>query len=196
MVTAVRACERRFRVAVSVSAAQPEYSLRQTHRRRGDRIGDVSLRLITMAGALGSVVLLGAIVWKVVDLAWPAIQHYGLSFIWGETWDPVRRVLRRAPVHLRDGRHLPDRLLLATPLAIAIALWLERARAARRARDRRLARRDAGRDPERRARSLGHPRARPLPRPASRAVAARPPRLHPALRPAVGDRHGDVHRRG
>jgi phosphate transport system permease protein len=107
-----------------VSAAQPEYSLRQSHRRLGDRIGDVSLRLITMAGAIGSVVLLGAIVWKVIDLAWPAIQHYGLRFIWGETWDPVKEVFGALPFIYGTAVTSLIALLLATPLAIGIALWL------------------------------------------------------------------------
>src|SRR4029450_1029266 len=52
--------------------------LKAGSRRLGDRIGDVVLKGVTMIAALGAVVLLGAIVWKVIALAWPAIAKYGL----------------------------------------------------------------------------------------------------------------------
>jgi phosphate transport system permease protein len=107
-----------------VSAVQPEYSLRPAHRRRGDRIGDVSLRLITLSAAIGSLVLLGAIVWKIVDLAWPAITHYGLAFITGDTWDPVKEVFGALPFIYGTVVSSFIALLISTPLAIAIGLWL------------------------------------------------------------------------
>ena len=49
------------------SVPSSEYSLRAGNRRLTDRFGDVALVGITLAAALGAVVLLGAIVWKVID---------------------------------------------------------------------------------------------------------------------------------
>src|SRR5690242_4747784 len=80
-------CDLPFRVAVPMSVARSEYSLRASSRRLSDRIGDVAIRAVTFLAAAAAVVLLGAIVWKVFHLAWPAIQHYGLSFVTGQTWD-------------------------------------------------------------------------------------------------------------
>jgi phosphate transport system permease protein len=107
-----------------VSTVPSPYSLRASRRRLGDRIGDIGLRGITMAAALAAIVLLGAILWKVFDLAWPAIQEYGLGFITGETWDPVRKVFGALPFIYGTAISSLIALVIATPLAIAIALWL------------------------------------------------------------------------
>ena len=102
----------------------PTRSLRASGRRLSDRIGDGTLRIVTALAAIGSVVLLGAIVWKVIALAWPAIQHYGLSFIWGTTWDPVKEVFGALPFIYGTLITSLIALVIATPLAIGIALWL------------------------------------------------------------------------
>jgi phosphate transport system permease protein len=101
-----------------------DYSIRASRRRLGDRIGDVALRWITFAAALGAVVLLGAIVWKVLDLAWPAISKYGLSFITSDVWDPVRGEFGALSFIYGTAVSSFLALLIATPLALAIALWL------------------------------------------------------------------------
>jgi phosphate transport system permease protein len=107
-----------------MSAVPSTYSLRAARRRLGDRFGDGALLGITLAAALAAVVLLGAIVWKVVDLAWPAMSKYGVGFITGETWDPVRRTFGALPFIYGTAISSFIALLIATPLAIAIALWL------------------------------------------------------------------------
>jgi phosphate transport system permease protein len=105
-------------------SAVPSDSLRVSRRRLGDRIGDVALRMITLLAALASIALLGAIVWKVLALAWPSITHYGLSFVTGETWDPVKKVFGALPFIYGTAMSSLIALVIATPLAIAIALWL------------------------------------------------------------------------
>jgi phosphate transport system permease protein len=107
-----------------VSAVPSPYSLRASRRRLGDRIGDIGLRGITLAASLAALVLLGAILWKVFDLAWPAIQEYGLGFITEDTWDPVRKVFGALPFIYGTAISSLIALVIATPLAIAIALWL------------------------------------------------------------------------
>ena len=107
-----------------MSAVPSGYSLRSSTRRLTDRIGDVALRLVTALAALAALVLLGAIVWKVIHLAWPAIQHYGLSFVTGKTWDPVKGVFGALPFIYGTAMSSLIALVIATPLSIAIALWL------------------------------------------------------------------------
>jgi phosphate transport system permease protein len=102
----------------------PPVSLRSSRRRLSDRIGDTGLRVVTAVTAFGAIVLLGWIVWKVIDLAWPAIQHYGLGFITEETWDPVRRTFGALPFIYGTAVSSLIALVIATPLAIGIALWL------------------------------------------------------------------------
>jgi phosphate transport system permease protein len=107
-----------------MSAVPSSYSLTASRRRRFDRFGDGALRGITLAAALAAVVLLGSIVWKVLDLAWPAMSKYGFGFLIGETWDPVRREFGALPFIYGTAVSSGIALLIATPLSIAIALWL------------------------------------------------------------------------
>ena len=107
-----------------MATVSPQYSIEASRRRLGDKLGDAGLRGITLAAALAAVVLLGAIVWKVVDLAWPAIQDYGWSFITGKTWDPVKETFGALPFIYGTAMSSLIALVIATPLAIAIALWL------------------------------------------------------------------------
>jgi phosphate transport system permease protein len=107
-----------------VAAVSPQYSIKGSRRRLGDKIGDVGLRVVTLAAAVAAVVLLGAIVYKVVELAWPAIQDYGWSFITGKTWDPVKATFGALPFIYGTAMSSLIALVIATPLAIAIALWL------------------------------------------------------------------------
>lgn len=107
-----------------MAAVSPQYSIKESRRRLSDKIGDAGLRVVTLAAAVAAVVLLGAIVWKVVDLAWPAIEDYGWSFITGKTWDPVKGVFGALPFIYGTAMSSLIALVIATPLAIAIALWL------------------------------------------------------------------------
>src|SRR5437660_12143508 len=98
--------------------------IRLSRRRAGDRIGDASLRTITLAAALATVVLLGAIVYKVFHLAHLAISHYGLGFLVHRTWDPVKDHFGALPFIYRTAVSSLSALVIATPLAIALALCL------------------------------------------------------------------------
>jgi phosphate transport system permease protein len=93
-------------------------------RRRGIRLGDVLFRGVSLLAALGATALLGLIAWKVFDLAWPAIRYFGLSFIWTEAWDPVKDEYGALAFIYGTVMTSLIALVLATPLSIAIALFL------------------------------------------------------------------------
>jgi phosphate transport system permease protein len=93
-------------------------------RRSGLRIGDLLFKGIAILAALASTVLLGLIAWKVFDLAWPAIQNFGLSFVWTEAWDPVTEQFGALIFIYGTVATSLIALTLATPLSIAIALFL------------------------------------------------------------------------
>jgi phosphate transport system permease protein len=100
--------------------AAPETDL----RRRGIRLGDVVFKGIALVAALAATALLGLIAWKVFDLAWPAIKVYGASFIWTEAWNPVTNDYGALAFIYGTVVTSAIALLLATPLSIAIALFL------------------------------------------------------------------------
>jgi phosphate transport system permease protein len=98
--------------------------IRLSRRRIGDRVGDLSLVGITLAAALATVVLLVAILYKVFHLAHPAISRYGLSFLVHRTWDPVKGIFGALPFIYGTAISSFIALVIATPLALAIALYL------------------------------------------------------------------------
>jgi phosphate transport system permease protein len=101
-------------------AAAPETDL----RRRGIRLGDILFRGVAVAASVAAAALLGLIAWKVFDLAWPAIQEFGLSFVWTNAWDPVKQQFGALIFIYGTVVTSLIALLLATPLSIAIALFL------------------------------------------------------------------------
>jgi phosphate transport system permease protein len=106
--------------STSYEAAAPGSDL----RRRGMRIGDYLFLGIALAASLAATFLLGWIAWKVFDLAWPAIREFGLSFIWEETWDPVSETFGALTFIYGTVVTSLIALAIATPLSIAIALFL------------------------------------------------------------------------
>ena len=93
-------------------------------RRHGVRLGDVLFRGVSLLAALAAATLLGLIAWKVFDLAWPAIQEFGLSFIWTDDWNPVTDSYGALAFIYGTVMTSLIALVLATPLSIAIALFL------------------------------------------------------------------------
>jgi phosphate transport system permease protein len=88
------------------------------------RFGDVSLQVVAGAAAAGTTVLVALIVWKVIDGARPAISHFGLHFLANPAWAPNFSNLGAATVLFGTAVSALMALVLATPLAIAIAIYL------------------------------------------------------------------------
>ena len=91
---------------------------------RGIRLGDIVFRGIAVVAAAAATGLLFLIAYKVVEQAWPAIDHFGLSFIWTEAWNPVTEQFGALTFIYGTVVTSVIALLLATPLSIAIALFL------------------------------------------------------------------------
>jgi phosphate transport system permease protein len=81
-------------------------------RKRTDRIGDVTLRLICLGAALLAAVVLILIAKEVFEGAQPAIPRYGLSFITHKEWAP--------PLEKFGGEGLVLGTLITSAMAIAI----------------------------------------------------------------------------
>ena len=101
-------------------ATAPESDL----RRRGIRPGDVVFKGLAVAASLAAAFLLALIAYKVLRLAWPAMQHFGLSFVWTNAWDPVKQQFGALIFIYGTVVTSLIALALATPISIAIALFL------------------------------------------------------------------------
>jgi phosphate transport system permease protein len=95
-----------------------------SRRRLSDRIGDTALHVLTAIAGLGSVVLAGMIGYRVVYGAWPAIQEFGIAFVWHQAWDPVTSKFGALDFLYGTAVTSFAAVLIAAPLAIAIALFL------------------------------------------------------------------------
>ena len=95
-------------------------------RQRGllDRFGDRTLYAITLAAAIGSVVILGGLAYKVFDEASQAFSTFGLGFLTTSNFDPVHDQFGAAQFIYGTAVSSFGALLIATPLSIAIALFL------------------------------------------------------------------------
>ena len=92
--------------------------------RRGLRLGDTLFRGVALAASAGSAFLLGWIAFKVLDLAWPSIEEFGLSFIWTDAWDPVTEQFGALAFVYGTALTSAIALVLAVPISIGIALFL------------------------------------------------------------------------
>ena len=106
----------------AAAAAQPSV-LRRT-RRLADRIGDGALYALTALAAVVVMLVIAAIVWKVVEGAWPAVRHFGIGFVWHGTWNPVTEVFGARWFIVGTLVTSFGAILLAAPLSIAIGLFL------------------------------------------------------------------------
>jgi phosphate transport system permease protein len=107
-----------------VSTLETTPKLAASRRRLSDRVGDKLFAALTSAAALGSVVLVGAIVWKLVDLAHLSISTFGLHFLTTSVWDPVKNEYGALLFLYGTAVSSFVALLIATPLSIAIGLYL------------------------------------------------------------------------
>jgi len=95
-------------------------------QRRGRfRPGDAILYVVTCAAALTGVVLLVLISREVLTDAWPAMQKFGLGFLTTQAWGDKHNTLFGAKSFI-FGTVVTSfgALLIATPLSLAIALFL------------------------------------------------------------------------
>ena len=109
-----------------MSVAQERATGPAALQRRGRfRPGDAVLYVVSCAAALTGVVLLGLISHEVLTQAWPAMQKFGLGFLTTQAWGDKGNTLFGAKSFI-FGTVVTSlgALLLATPISLAIALFL------------------------------------------------------------------------
>jgi phosphate transport system permease protein len=93
-------------------------------RRLRDRLGDRILLGLTLAASIAVIAIMIAIVWKVLQGANPAFDKFGLSFLWDSAWDVQKNVFGALPGLYGTAVTSLMALIIAVPLAIALALFL------------------------------------------------------------------------
>jgi phosphate transport system permease protein len=93
-------------------------------RRMRDWLGDRILLIVTLAASVTAITLIGLIAWKIIRGAHLAFSTFGISFIWGTVWDANKNVFGALPGLYGTAITSLMALVIATPLALAIALFL------------------------------------------------------------------------
>jgi phosphate transport system permease protein len=89
-----------------------------------DRFGDRGLYLITLLAAIGSAVIVGGLAYKIIDEASSAMSRFGIAFLTTSNFDPVHDQFGATQFIYGTAMSSFGALLIATPLSIAIALFL------------------------------------------------------------------------
>lgn len=97
---------------------------RSTERLQGTALGDRVYRYSTAAFALCIPLLLVLIAWEIGVAAWPALREFGPAFLTTSRWDPVNGVFGAAPMIFGTIVSSILALLIATPLALGVAIFL------------------------------------------------------------------------
>lgn len=90
----------------------------------GASTGDRVYRVLTALFAAAIPALLIVIALEVVRAAWPALSTFGFGFLTSSEWDPVRSKFGAAPMIFGTLVSSLLALLIATPLALGVAVFL------------------------------------------------------------------------
>ena len=81
-------------------------------------------KILCQAASILTVLMLGWIIYEIVESAWPAIQKFGLDFLTTSAWVPNRERFGVLPFILGTLASSLLAILLAFPLGVAIAIFL------------------------------------------------------------------------
>ncbi|HET9978322.1 MAG TPA: phosphate ABC transporter permease PstC [Burkholderiaceae bacterium] len=93
-------------------------------RQRRAPWGDAVFASAAHAAAWLTLLLLAGIIASLVNGAWPAIQEYGLSFLWRSEWDPVEDRYGGLVMIYGTLATSAIALVIAVPVSFGIALFL------------------------------------------------------------------------
>ena len=93
-------------------------------RLSGARVGDRIYTFTITLFALCVPLLLIFIAWEIGVAGWPALREFGFGFLTSSAWDPVRGVFGAAPAIYGTIVSSLVALLIATPLALGVAIFL------------------------------------------------------------------------
>jgi phosphate transport system permease protein len=93
--------------------------------RQGNRpLSDVLFRGFTLLLVLFVVVVIGGVTWILISNSWLTIQHFGLSFLTNQAFDPIHNVYGVAPAIFGTLVTSAFALIFAVPIGVGTAVFL------------------------------------------------------------------------
>jgi phosphate transport system permease protein len=86
--------------------------------------GDRLFFFLTRLAAISVVVLAILLVIELVRGSWEAISKFGIAFLWGTTWDPVKEEFSTLPTIIGTVARALIALVLAVPVSIGSAIFI------------------------------------------------------------------------
>jgi phosphate transport system permease protein len=88
------------------------------------RLGDTAFRLLTKSAAVGVLIILGGVMFSLIDGSLPALRTFGLDFLLEQRWNPVTEKFGAlAPIYGTLVTSLIA-MLIAVPVGLLIAMFL------------------------------------------------------------------------
>src|SRR5256885_15032966 len=93
---------------------------------QGFKLGDATFYWITRACAISVLLILGGIIVSLIAGAWPAMQQYGVAFLWTQRWAPSAEPPVLGALGPMYGTLVTSfiAMLIAIPVGIGIAIFL------------------------------------------------------------------------
>jgi phosphate transport system permease protein len=88
------------------------------------RVADMLFRGTTRLFAMGVLILLGAIMVSLIIGGAPAFQAFGIAFLWGDVWNPVKQIFGGWPAIYGTVITSLIAMLIGVPLALGVAMFL------------------------------------------------------------------------
>src|SRR3954470_8094935 len=111
-------------IAPVTPATAPGSLVQPTASIEGSSGGDRIYRWATMSFALVIPAMLVLIAWEVFHAGWPALSKFGIGFFLDSDWDAVNGKFGAAPAVYGTIVSSLIALLIATPLAVGVAIFL------------------------------------------------------------------------
>lgn len=99
-------------------------TIRRDNRSSRHRLGDRIFRWLVTGIGCALTILLILIAVFLAKSSWPTIQKFGIQFVFSSEWDPVLEVFGALPVIFGTAVTAALAILMATPIAVAVALFL------------------------------------------------------------------------
>jgi phosphate transport system permease protein len=88
------------------------------------RLGDIAFRLLTKSAAIGVLIILGGVMFSLIEGSLPALQAFGIDFLLEQRWNPVTEKFGAlAPIYGTLVTSLIA-MLIAVPIGLLIAVFL------------------------------------------------------------------------
>src|SRR5512141_1370375 len=100
----------------------PEHE--RTPSRRAGTLGDIVFAWLARGAALLTLLVLVGILVSLLIGAWPAIERFGLRFLWTAEWDPVKEQFGGLVMIYGTLATSLIALVIAVPISFGIALFL------------------------------------------------------------------------